>query len=399
MLRFSCPEEGGGALLHTKLRGLAWDHRRCWGPLEASVPDWQASYPSIEITWDRRSLHAFGEAPLEALLADYDIVIYDHPFVGEIAERALMVPFDDYLSAEERACFEQDSVGKSWQSYQCDGRQWALPIDAACQVASYRPDLLGGIGVVPASHEEVLALARAARAEGKWIGLPLVPTDAMCLILTFTNPSADGEQFIERAALERSVAEIRELAEIAHPRSARWNPILCYDHMVAEDDVVYVPYAFGYVNYAARTDGRRLAFADVPRPGAAGALLGGAGIGVSAQSPNREAAIAYARHLCSPPVQRTLYVEAGGQPGSLQAWRDADVNKATGGFFADTLRTIQASYLRPTHAGFLAFFRDSAPRAAAAIAGELSVGELFSFLDRRYRESLDRAASGRRRLA
>ena len=70
----------------TKLRGLAWDHRRCWGPLEASAPAWQASHPSVEITWDRRSLHAFGEAPLEAVLGNYDLVIYDHPFVGEIAE-------------------------------------------------------------------------------------------------------------------------------------------------------------------------------------------------------------------------------------------------------------------------------------------------------------------------
>ena len=383
----------------TKLRGLAWDHRRCWGPLEASSPAWQASHPSVEITWDRRSLHAFGEAPLDAVLGNYDLLIYDHPFVGEIAEGALMVPFDDHLSAEEKALFEQDSVGKSWQSYQRDGCQWALPIDAACQVASYRPDLLAGTGAVPANHREVLALARAARAEGKWIGLPLVPTDAMCLILTFTNPPADGEGFVERAAVERAVGELRELAELAHPLSTRWNPILCYDHMVAEDDVVYVPFAFGYVNYAVGTDGRRLAFADVPRPDAVGALLGGAGIGVSAQSPNREVAIAYARHLCSPQVQRTTYVEAGGQPGSLQAWRDANANAETGGFFADTLKTIQASYLRPTHAGFLAFFRDSAPRAAAAIAGEISADELFSFLDRRYRESLGRAATGRRRLA
>ncbi len=384
----------------TKLRGLAWDHRRCWGPLEASGPGWQASHPSVEISWDRRSLHAFGEAPLEAVLGAYDLVVYDHPFVGEIAEGGLMVPFDEHLSVEEKAFFERDSVGKSWQSYQRQGRQWALPIDAACQVASYRPDLLSGLGgAVPASHDEVLALGRAARAKGKWIGLPLVPTDAMCLILTFTNPPAEGEDFVDRAAIERAIGELRELAELVHPLSRSWNPILCYDHMVENDEIVYVPFAFGYVNYAAQASARRLAFADVPRPGAAGALLGGAGIGVSARSPNRDAAIAYARHLCSPEIQRTSYVEAGGQPGSLQAWRDDRVNAATGNFFAETLKTIQASYLRPTHAGFLAFFRDCAPPAAAAIAGELSAAELWSTLDRRYRESLESGPSGRRRLA
>ena len=47
-----------------------------------------AGQPSLDRdNWDRRSLHAFGEAPLEAVLADYDLVVYDHPFVGEIARR------------------------------------------------------------------------------------------------------------------------------------------------------------------------------------------------------------------------------------------------------------------------------------------------------------------------
>ena len=77
-----------------------------------------------------------------------------------------------------------------------------------------------------------------------------------------------------------------------------------------------------------------------------------------------------------------------GSPARCRPGATPTVNAATGNFFADTLRTIQASYLRPTHAGFLAFFRDCAPRAAAAIAGELSAGELLSYLDRRYRESL-----------
>ena len=47
-------------------------------------PYWQAaSRPRDE--WDRRSLYEFGEAPLDAVLADYDLVVFDHPFIGEIA--------------------------------------------------------------------------------------------------------------------------------------------------------------------------------------------------------------------------------------------------------------------------------------------------------------------------
>ncbi len=101
------------------------------------------------------------------------------------------------------------------------------------------------------------------------------------------------------------------LAALAHPKSWEWNPIRCYDHMAAHDDVVYVPYAFGYVNYASAAEGKHLRFADIPAKDHAGALLGGAGIGVSARSPNRDAAMAYAIHLSSPDYQRTRLCRSG----------------------------------------------------------------------------------------
>jgi len=180
---------------------------------------------------------------------------------------------------------------------------------------------------------------------------------------------------------------LRQLAALSHPDSPKWNPIRCYDHMIATDDVVYVPFAFGYVNYASKAGTPHLLFADVPTPGSAGALLGGAGIGVSAQSRHRQAAIDYALFLCSPEYQRGEYATSGGQPGSLSAWTDAAVNASSRDFFKSTLRTIQSSYLRPTHSGFIAFFRECAPRVAAAIAGELPAGELADLLNRIYRET------------
>jgi len=369
----------------TRLRGLAWDHRRCWGPLDASVAPYRAA--GLEIEWDRRSLYEFGEGALGPVLSAYDLVVFDHPFIGDIAQDELMVPFDAYLSAEQIRFFEQDSVGPSWRSYEKNGRQWALPIDAACHVASYRPDLLERYGPVPRTHEEVIALGWLARKDGKWLGLPYVPTDAMCLLLTLGDPQEDGEQFIATEMVEKAVGQLRELAALSHPNSSGWNPIRCYDHMIAHDDVVYVPFAFGYVNYAANTDRPYLRFADVPTARSAGALLGGAGIGVSAQSKHKQAAIDYALFLCSPVYQRGDYVKSGGQPGSLAAWKDPKVNGLSGDFFSSTLRTISSSYLRPTHPGFIAFFRECAPRAAAAIAGEIGAAALADHVNRLYRET------------
>ncbi|MCB1487108.1 MAG: extracellular solute-binding protein [Bauldia sp.] len=372
------------------LKGLAWDHRRCWGPLDASIPAYTAAHPDLTIEWDRRSLYEFGEGRIEDVVKTHDLVVFDHPFIGEIARDGLLVPFDPWLDAGTRRAFEADSVGRSWQSYQAEGRQWALPIDAAAQVAAYRPDLLTDYGDrVPRSHEEVLALGRRLTAKGQWLGLPLVPTDAMCLIITGAESAghrigASPDVFLAPGAVAEVVDRLRDLAALSHPDSWSWNPIRCFEHMIHNDDVVYVPFAFGYVNYASRTEEPHLLFADIPAAPPHGALLGGAGIGVSSLCRHQDEAIRYALHLCGPEFQRGEYVTAGGQPGSLAAWTDPEVNRATRNFFADTLATLQGSYLRPTRPGFLPFFRECTHKAVAAIRGEIPAGELADWLNARH---------------
>jgi multiple sugar transport system substrate-binding protein len=373
------------------LTGLAWDHRRCWGPLDASVPEYAASHPGLTIRWDRRSLYEFGEGRLEDAVRDFDLIILDHPFIGDVARDGLLVPFDAYLTDALRKSFAAESVGRSWESYQADGRQWALPIDAAAQVASYRPDLLERLGVpVPKTHADVVSLGHKARGSAKWLGLPLVPTDAMCLILTGAATGGHAiapadDVFLTEAALAEVLDRLRAIAALAHPDSWSWNPIRCYDQMIRNDDVVYVPFAFGYVNYASRGEAH-LRFADIPASPPIGSLLGGAGIGVSAFSKEPAAAAEYALYLCGRDFQRGGYVAAGGQPGMLSAWTNAAVNRDTGNFFSDTLATLQGSYLRGTYPGFVGFFRGCAPKAAAAIRGELSARDLASWFNRKHAE-------------
>ncbi len=228
------------------LRGLAWDHRRCWGPLEASIPIYRAREPAIDIVWDRRSLFEFGEGSLGAAARAYDLVIFDHPFVGDAAREGWFVALDVYLSDDDMRRFAADSVGASWRSYWADGRLWALPIDAAAQVACCRPDLLAAFADgMPTSHAGVLALGRRLRADGKWLGLPLVPTDALCLLLSLAagaGPVAGaGDGFLPRDAVTQAIEDLRAMAALAHPASPTWNPIRCYEHMIAHDDVAYVP--------------------------------------------------------------------------------------------------------------------------------------------------------------
>ena len=348
------------------LNGVGWDHPRCSGPLDASIARYAAVAPDVAISWRYRSLYEFGEGRLEQLLDTCDLVIFDHPFAGEAARGGVLLDLAPYLGTEAVAAFEAESVGPSFRSYRHGGGLYGLPIDTAAQVSALRPDLLARVGAeVPRRFDDVLALAEAARAHGLWVAAPVKPTDAMCLMMTLAAnaghpPAADPCLFLAPDIGVEILDRLKTLVARLHPGSRSWNPIQCLDHATSTDEVAYIPYSFGYTNYAQLAGDRRLRFADIPalgNRGCAGSVLGGAGVGVLASTRHTEAAVAYARWLCSPACQRSWYVAAGGQPASRSAWTDARADSMAGGFFSATLATHDQAYLRPTVPGFVPFFR------------------------------------------
>jgi multiple sugar transport system substrate-binding protein len=384
------------------LKGLTWDHPRGYAPLLKGALEYEKSLPGIKIHWDRRTLREFGEAPIEQYLDRYDLIIMDHPFVGFAAAHDALVDLNPFLSAAENASLARDSVGPSAESYGYADGLWALPVDAATQVASYRPDLLQQLSLnPPKSFDEVLQLGKTARANGKFIALAACPIDAISLFFTLTanlgHPIAENaDPFVEHAVAREALGRLRALIAVAHPKSTGWNPIQMYDHMVAEPDAVYCPWAYGYSNYSRRGNSVPLQFANAPAAGAfgcAGTQLGGTGVAVSKQSPHHEEAVAYAKWLASPEHQRGTYVKEGGQPASLSAWLDPEINAATSGFFSDTLETLQKAYVRPRFDGFVRFFEAAGIEINRCLKGETSDAQLIASLNKRFAERLAIAAT------
>jgi multiple sugar transport system substrate-binding protein len=382
------------------ITGIAWDHRRCWGPLEASIAPYKA-LTGEDVRWDRRSLYSFGEGDLGDYAARYDLVIYDHPFVGDIRKNGWLLDLAPYLDDAQRAHVAADEVGKSWRSYEYRGGIWGLPLDTAAQTAAWRPDLLDQHGLtVPRTLAEIHALAPVLAAKGLHIGWPSVPTDLMCTLVRLAasrglSPGHGDGLFLDPADAPEVLHDLKALAAIVHPKSREWNPIRCLDHMSSADDVVYAPYLFNYVNYASGQPARPIAFGPVPavREGLpAHTLLGGAGIGVSARSKNPEAAIAYAKWLCAPAYQAGDYVRFGGQPGSRAAWLSEACNALTGNFFANTLSVMDNAYLRPTHPGFVPFFHDATLRLTEVVYGAAAEADFVNWLNARYARLLEDAA-------
>ena len=360
------------------LRGLTWDHPRGYAPLLGGIPEYKTQHPEIDIQWDRRSLREFGEAPIEQYLDRYDLLVVDHPFVGFAAAHGALIDLAPSISEAEKHRFAEDSVGPSWESYWYGGGLWAFPIDAATQVASYRPDLLPTESV-PGTFDGVLQFGAKARKTGKCIAVPACPTDAISLFFTLSATLGypipeERELFVEDSVAADVLARLHALIAVAHPKSVEWNPIQVYDFMYSTSDAVYCPYGFGYSNYSRANNSVRLKFTNAPsasQRGCAGTMLGGTGIAVSRLSAHQLAAIAYAKWLVSPEHQRGIYFREGGQPASLTAWTDSSVNAASDDFFAGTLQTLQTAYVRPRFDGFVRFFEDAGIEINRCLRGEI----------------------------
>lgn len=390
------------------LKGLTWDHPRGYAPLIGGVAEYQQLHPEVAVKWDRRSLREFGEAPIEQYVQRYDLLIVDHPFVGFAAAHNVLLDLSTLISDAEKAEHAKNSVGRSWDSYWYDGGLWALPIDAATQVASYRADLMSELSSdVPNTFAEVTALAKAARAGGKFIIVPACPTDAISLFFTLTANTGhpiteDADPFVDTSVAENILELLHELIAAAHPRSVDSNPIQVYDFMVRSSDAVYCPYAFGYSNYSRQGAGTTLKFTNAPaagQSGCAGTMLGGTGVAISSATQHPQEALTYARWLVSTEHQSGTYFKQGGQPGSLAAWTDPQVNAASNNFFRDTLLTLQTAYVRPRFDGFVRFFEAAGIEINRCLRGECKDEQLIDFLNRRYATTYNAAQLAQRSSA
>src|SRR5438105_4845496 len=139
------------------LRGRTWQHRRAIDPLIETLPDFRAQHPGIDVEWTSRSLASFEFQSVEELSRSYDLIILDHPFIGDAARKGYLLCLDSLLAGRDA-----DYIGSSLSTYHYEGAVYAAPVDAACQVAAFRPDLMIQIGGgIAKTWMEVLSLGDA----------------------------------------------------------------------------------------------------------------------------------------------------------------------------------------------------------------------------------------------
>lgn len=368
----------------TKLRGMTWRHPRGYDPMVATSKIWKDK-TGVEIAWDQRSLQDFESFPVEELARQYDLIVIDHPHVGQITAEGCLVPLDVPDRAAEMADIAKGSVGPSFASYTWQDRQWAFPIDAATQVQAWRPDLLDR----PLTRwDELLPLARQGQ-----VVLPLRdPHALMCFFTLAANlgtpcaTTGPGDLIAEDDGV-RALELLAELAALLPGEHFDFDPIAASEAMTQQGSrYAVMPLAYGYVSYA--LEGfrpHRLHFADIPAAGSNGPIgsaIGGTGIAVSALRAHPNEALAYAYWVAGKDVQRSIYPEAGGQPGHAAGWEDAQVNAATADFYTATRATLEGGWLRPRHNGYMDFQKSASRRLSEGLQAQENPRTIISDLNR-----------------
>ncbi|WP_049565751.1 hypothetical protein [Streptomyces sp. SBT349] len=385
-----------------ELRGLTWDHPRGYGPLEelsridASVP------PGCEtvgrpLRWDRQPLSGFESTPIAALAADYDLLVVDHSGLGGAVEAGCLVAMEVLFGPTELAAWRERSVGPSFDSYVLDDRTWALPLDAAAQVAAVRPDLMGERDL-PRTWEEVCALPREVPVTLCLGGPHAFLTFLSLCLAQGGEPARDGEED-SPFPREQGLAALETMAVLAArtpPGLGSADPVAVLRAMAAGQGPGYCPLVHGYVTYT-RSGPYPLAFSAPPAwlPGdPPGSVLGGTGLAVSSRRTGdaaaRSAVRDHLRRLLADPVQRGLFPVTGGQPAARSAWTDPWTNDQWGGFYRSTLATVERAWVRPRWPGYPSFQQAASELLREGLAEGRPHRALLDELDARHR-------AGRRR--
>jgi multiple sugar transport system substrate-binding protein len=369
------------------LRGMTWNHPRGWQPLEACSAIWKER-TGVTITWDKRSLQDFESFPVDQLAREYDLIVIDHPHVGQVARENCLLPLDD----PRLVAVAEGTVGASYPSYFWQGHQWALPIDAATQVQAWRPDRMKAPA---ADWREVIALAERGH-----VALPLRSPHALMSLYSLTAQlgapgRVDGPDLFNRPTAVAAIERIRSLLPYLDAACFDEDPIAVFERMAQPDSKIQcVPLIYGYVSYAWEAfRPARIAFADMPlldgRP-PRGSALGGTGIAVSARSAHPAQAVDFALWVAGPEAQAGPYAAAGGQPGHAAAWEDAGVNAKSLDFYRATRATLEGAWVRPRHDGYMAYQEQGSARLLEGLRKGDEPGAIVDDLNRMFRESLPR---------
>jgi multiple sugar transport system substrate-binding protein len=381
---------------HIEIKGITWNHSRGFTPLVAAAQRYTEQNPHITITWEKRTLQQFADYPIEQLAKIYDLLIIDHPWVGTAARTQAVLPLEQHLPSDYLRDQAENSVGYSYHSYNYQGHQWALAIDAATPIASYRADLLKKANTIPPqTWQEVIQLAKKGRIAVPGIPIDLLMNFYMFCIASGSRPFQSEHRVIDPATGQVALDTMLELYSHIEKKFFNANPIAVAEYMTATDEYWYCPFAYGYSNYSREGyTPNPLTYTDLPHFGKTRlqSTIGGTGLAISATTRHTKTCTDFTQWLCAGTTQRTFYTEHGGQPGHRTAWLNEKANRLTNNYFYSALPAMERGYMRPRYHGYL-YFQDHAGHPIRDfLMGQSDIKSTLQTLENLYAQSLQKHA-------
>jgi multiple sugar transport system substrate-binding protein len=341
-----------------ELKGITWDHPRGYDSIVAATTEFQRNHSEFKLIWHARSLKDFGDQPISSLVSEYDLLMIDHPFVGEAHTQKLLLPLAEILSVDFLSAQSNYYAGPCFKSYRYANHQYALPVDAATQVSAFNPNVFSASNI-PKYWKDYLKLMKDQRFKNKVLW-PLCPTDLWCSFLTIAaqlgnlrNATIFLDEGLNIDLAEKSLEFLKELTNTLIDECWHMNPINVLEAMNSSNDLGFSPLLFGYNNYSRPPLGN-VQFTDaighLNQPPIA--LIGGVGIAVSRQTHHKKAIGRFLNFIMQDHIVSGSYFEAGGQPALKSVWKSEKINNGCRNFFWNTAETIENAYVRPRRPGF-----------------------------------------------
>jgi multiple sugar transport system substrate-binding protein len=335
-------------------RGLTWDHPRGRSALEAAASVALADDGRPLIEWEAQPLEGFESTPIARLADRYDVIVLDHPHLGDALAAEAIRPLDDWFDPALLRDLSSSCVGPSYRSYVIGDRPWALPLDAATQVSASIPD---AVDRLPVTWSQVVDLAGRAPVALSLAGPHAFLTFASVCVALGAEPATEpGRGFVDGAVGKEAIGLLRRIAERTPAAADALNPIGLLERMRTERDIAYIPLVYGYVNYASGPGALRFGDAPSSQPeGRHGSTIGGTGIALTTRSEPSAALIGHLSALLDRAAQTRFIPDNDGQPSFRSAWDDPRLNAAAGDFYRRTRATIEDAWVRPRVPGFVPF--------------------------------------------
>ena len=324
---------------------------------------------------------------------DYDLMVIDHPHVGEASRKNLIYELNKNEKYKEQLnVLEINSVGLSHQSYNFNNNQYALAIDAAAPVSAYRKDLIDN---PPRTFENTIKLAEKNRVI--W---PIKPVDSIScfnsIAANLDNPiNSIHQNFINSNLAKNILVMMKKLSELVPRDCLLMNPINVLDIMSESDEFYFCPQLYGYSNYSRKGFGKSLVnFGNMisfneDENNCKGSQIGGTGLAISKSTKYLDIALDYSFWVASENCQSDQFYYSGGQPGHLKAWKNNKINNDCENFFSNTLTTLQKSWLRPRYDGYMYFQDKGGTIINAYLKDEFDLDTTFNNLSAEFERSFN----------